>query len=177
MKPRTISTNSGGRRHVLQTHENCIFEPFPNLETEIHLHRPDLFMYFLQSADPVRFFSREMSKTVSTLTSQTVETVSKNVDSSLSVISKASTYLLGTTEVQNYLQDVNHAEYAILSKQLRNSLYLSMESMPLASSILVMRPSGTYGGRPATLCPPSRWNPRRMRPGMRNSAQGRGLPC
>lgn len=92
------------------------------------------------------FFSREVSKTVSTLTSQTVETVSKNVDSSLSVISKTSTYLLGTTEVQNYLQDVNHAEYAILSKQLRNSLYLTMESMPLASSILVMRPSGTYEG-------------------------------
>lgn len=75
-----------------------------------------------------------------------VETVSKNVDSSLSVISKTSTYLLGTTEVQNYLQDVNHAEYAILFKQLRNSLYLTMESMPLASSILVMRPSGTYEG-------------------------------
>ena len=55
------------------------------------------------------FFSREMSKTVSTLTSQTVETVSRNVDSSLSVISKTSTYLLGTTEVQNYLQDVNRS--------------------------------------------------------------------
>ena len=68
------------------------------------------------------FFSREMSKTVSTLTSQTVETVSRNVDSSLSVISKTSTYLLGTTEVQNYLQDVNRSEYAILSRQLRNSL-------------------------------------------------------
>lgn len=92
------------------------------------------------------FFSREMSKTVSTLTSQTVETVSRNVDSSLSVISKTSTYLLGTTEVQNYLQDVNHSEYAILSKQLRNSLYLTMESMPLASSIIVMRPSGIYEG-------------------------------
>lgn len=92
------------------------------------------------------FFSGEMSKAVSTLTSQTVETVSKNVDSSLSVISKTSTYLLGTAEVQNYLQDVSHSEYAILSKQLRNSLYLTMESMPLASSILIMRPSGTYEG-------------------------------
>ena len=37
------------------------------------------------------FFSREMQKTLSTLTSQTVETVSRNVDSSLSVISKTST--------------------------------------------------------------------------------------
>ena len=68
------------------------------------------------------FFSREMQKTLSTLTSQTVETVSRNVDSSLSVISKTSTYLLGTAEVQNYLQDINHSEYAILSKQLRNFL-------------------------------------------------------
>lgn len=92
------------------------------------------------------FFSREMSKTVSTLTSQTVETVSQNVDSSLSVISKTSTYLLGTAEVQNYLQDINHSEYAILSKQLRNFLYLTMESMPLASSIIVMQPSGAYEG-------------------------------
>ena len=92
------------------------------------------------------FFSREMQKTLSTLTSQTVETVSRNVDSSLSVISKTSTYLLGTAEVQNYLQDINHSEYAILSKQLRNFLYLTMESMPLASSIIVMQPSGAYEG-------------------------------
>ncbi len=92
------------------------------------------------------FFSREMQKTLSTLTSQTVETVSKNVDSSLTTISKTSTYLLGTTEVQNYLQDINHSEYAILSKQLRNSLYMSLESMPLVSSIIIMQPSGVYEG-------------------------------
>ena len=92
------------------------------------------------------FFSREMQKTVSTLTSQTVETVSKNVDSSLTAISKSSTYLLGTTEVQNYLVDMNQSEYAILSKQLRNFLYMSLESMPLASSIIVMHPSGVYEG-------------------------------
>lgn len=92
------------------------------------------------------FFSGEMSKTVSTLTSQTVETVSQNVDSSLAVISKTSTYLLGTSEVQNYLQDGSRSDHAILSRQLRNSLYLTMESMPLASSILVMRPSGAYEG-------------------------------
>ncbi len=92
------------------------------------------------------FFTREMQKTVSTLTSQTLETVSKNVDSSLSAISKTSTYLLGTTEVQNYLVDMNQSEYAILSKQLRNFLYMSLESMPLASSIIVMHPSGVYEG-------------------------------
>ena len=92
------------------------------------------------------FFSREMQKTISTLTSQTVETVSQNVDSSLSVISKTSTYLLGTSEVQNYLQDINHSDYAILSKQLRNFLYLTMESMPSVSSIIVMQPSGVYEG-------------------------------
>ncbi len=92
------------------------------------------------------FFSREMQKNLSTMASQTVETVSHNVDSSLSVISKTSTYLLGTAEVQNYLQDGGRAEYAILSRQLRNSLYLTMESMPLASSIIVMQPSGLYEG-------------------------------
>lgn len=92
------------------------------------------------------FFSREMQKTLSTLTSQTVETVSRNVDSSLTTISKSSTYLLGTTEVQNYLQDMNHSEYAILSKQLRNHLYMMLESMPLASSIIIMQPSGVYEG-------------------------------
>ncbi len=91
-------------------------------------------------------FSREMQKTLATLTSQTVETVSQNVDSSLTTISKISTYLLGTTEVQNYLRDMNHSEYAILSKQLRNYLYLTLESMPLASSIIVMQPSGVYEG-------------------------------
>lgn len=92
------------------------------------------------------FFSREMQKTLSTLTSQTVETVSQNVDSSLSAISKTSTYLLGTAEVQNYLQGMKHSDYAILSKQLRNFLYLTLESMPLASSIMIMQPSGAYEG-------------------------------
>lgn len=92
------------------------------------------------------FFSKEMQKTVSTLTSQIVETASQSVDSSLSVISKSSTYLLGTTEVQNYLQDMNHSEYAIFSKQLRNFLYMTLESMPLVSSIIVMQPSGAYEG-------------------------------
>ncbi len=92
------------------------------------------------------FFSKEMQKTVSTLTSQTVDTVSQSVDNSLSSISKSSTYLLGTTEVQSYLQDMNYSEYAILSKQLRNFLYMSLESMPLVSSIIVMQPSGAYEG-------------------------------
>lgn len=82
------------------------------------------------------FFTKEIQKTVSALTSQTVETVSKNVDSSLSAISKSSTYLLGTTEVQNYLVDMNQAEYAILSKQLRNFLYMSLESMPDRKSVV-----------------------------------------
>lgn len=92
------------------------------------------------------FFSREMQKSLSTLTSQTVETVSRNVDNSLSVISKSSTYLLGTAEIQNYLQDMNHSEYAILSKQLRNFLYMTLESMPLVSSVIVMQSSGLYEG-------------------------------
>lgn len=92
------------------------------------------------------FFSREIQKTLSTLTSQTVETVSRNVDSSLSAVSKTSTYLLGTTDVQNYLQNSNYSEDAILSRQLRNFLYLTLESMPIASSIIIMQPSGIYEG-------------------------------
>ncbi len=105
------------------------------------------------------FFTKEIQKTVSALTSQTVETVSKNVDSSLSAISKSSTYLLGTTEVQNYLVDMNQAEYAILSKQLRNFLYMSLESMPLASSIIVMHPSGVYEGAARYHLPSVQMNP------------------
>ncbi|MCM1134020.1 MAG: histidine kinase [Clostridium sp.] len=92
------------------------------------------------------FFSREMQKTLSTFTSQIVETVSLNVDNSLSVISKTSTYLLGTAEVQNYLQDTTYSDYVIRSRQLRNSLYLTLESMPLVSSIMIMQPSGVYEG-------------------------------
>ena len=92
------------------------------------------------------FFSREEQKTIAGLTSQTIETVSRNVDHSLSTISKTSTYLLGTAEVQNYLQNTNRSAYAIVSKQLRNSLYLSLESMPLVSSIIIMDSSGTYEG-------------------------------
>lgn len=105
------------------------------------------------------FFTKEIQKTVSALTSQTVETVSQNVDSSLSAISKSSTYLLGTTEVQNYLSDMNQVEYAILSKQLRNFLYMSLESMPLASSIIVMHPSGAYEGAARYHLPAVQMNP------------------
>lgn len=92
------------------------------------------------------FYAREVQKTITSLTSQTIETVSQNVDNSLKSISKSSTYLLGTTDVQNYLQSSSRSDMVILSKSLRNSLYLSLESMPLVSSILVIDSSGHCEG-------------------------------
>lgn len=94
----------------------------------------------------VRFFYiNETQETITTLASQTLETISQNVDSSIQVISQTSTYLLGGSDIQNYLTANSHsANYATLSKNLRNSLYLSLESMPAVSSIMIIRESGLY---------------------------------
>lgn len=90
------------------------------------------------------FFSNELKKAVSSLTAQTIETVSNNTNNSLDVISETSTYLLGTTAIQEYLENTHDSEYAVIARQLRNSLYLSLESMPMVSSIMIIRPSGVY---------------------------------
>lgn len=92
------------------------------------------------------FFAKEVAKTVSGLTSQTVETVSKNISNSLNTVSETSTYLLGTSDVQGYLESTQHSDYAIVSRKLRNSLYLSLEAMPMVSSIMIIKPSGVYEG-------------------------------
>lgn len=94
----------------------------------------------------VRFFyMNETRETIAALASQTLETISQNVDSSIQVISKTSTYLLGGSDVQNYLTANSlSADYATLSKNLRNTLYLSLESMPSVSSIMIVRESGLY---------------------------------
>lgn len=92
------------------------------------------------------FYTNKVKNAVTKLTSQTMETISQNVDSSLNTISKTSTYMLGTSDVQNYLQNSSSSRYSILSKNLRNALYLSLESMPLVSSILIINENGTYEG-------------------------------
>lgn len=89
------------------------------------------------------FYTNQVKNAITELEAQTMETISQNVDNSLNSISKISTYLLGTSEVQKYLQDNDNA---ILAKNLRNALYLSLESTPLASSILVINENGTYEG-------------------------------
>lgn len=92
------------------------------------------------------FYTHEVKETMAGLTTQTMETISQNVDNSLKTISKTSTYLLGTSEVQNYLQSTTPADNVMHARDLRNSLYLSMEATPLISSILVINEDGTYEG-------------------------------
>lgn len=94
----------------------------------------------------VRFFyQREVQKTITSLSSQTLETISQNVDSSIQVISQTSTYLLGGGDIQNYLtSSTTSTDFAILTRNLRNTLYLALESMPSVSSIMIIRDSGIY---------------------------------
>lgn len=102
------------------------------------------------------FYMKEVKETVSGLTSQTIETISQNVENSLRTISKTSTYLLGTTDVQNYLLDSPSANQAMLAKKLRNSLYLSLEATPVISSILIIHEDGTCDGAARYTLPDTR---------------------
>lgn len=91
------------------------------------------------------FYQREADHTITQMAYQTLQTISKNAEQSISTISKSSTYILGGSDVQNYLNSITLGQVdTILSKQLRNSLYLSLESMPLVSSILIVSESGVY---------------------------------
>lgn len=91
------------------------------------------------------FYHKEVRDTITSLASQTLHTVSQNVDNSIQVISKTSTYLLGGADIQNYLTaSASHPDAARLSRNLRNTLYLALESMPAASSIMIIRESGSY---------------------------------
>ena len=85
------------------------------------------------------FYNNEVRKTISALASQTLETISQNADSTIRIISKNSTYLLGSSDIQNYLtRDIYGQNNTRLSRNLRNTLYLTLESMPAAQSIVVI---------------------------------------
>lgn len=105
-----------------------------------------LFICMVCNITVVRFFYQsEVQETITSLSFQTLETVSQNVDSSIQVISQTSTYLLGGTDIQNYLTSkISSADFAKLTRNLRNTLYLALESMPSATSIMIIRESGQY---------------------------------
>lgn len=89
------------------------------------------------------FYNNEVRKTISALASQTLETISQNADSTIRIISKNSTYLLGSSDIQNYLtRDIYGQNNTRLSRNLRNTLYLTLESMPAAQSIVVIDENG-----------------------------------
>lgn len=94
----------------------------------------------------VRFFyDREVRTAITALASQNLESISQKVDTSIRIISKSSTYLLGSSDVQNYLvSDYSSGNISRLSKNLRNTLYLSLESMPAATSIIIFGEDGNY---------------------------------
>lgn len=101
---------------------------------------------FINAAVAHQFYNREVRNGIAGLASQTIETISGNVDSSLASIAKSSTYLLGTSDVQEYLMDEQDSRDAISARNLRNALYLAMELMPLVSSIMIIHEDGTYDG-------------------------------
>lgn len=93
------------------------------------------------------FYNYETKKTISGLAAQTLDTIWQNVDSSIHSASKVSTYILSNSTVQNYLHDsstVSNDTLALDKRNLRNSLYLSLETIPLAASIIVIDPTGQY---------------------------------
>ncbi len=101
---------------------------------------------FINAAVAGMFYNHEVRKGIAGLASQTVDTISQNVGSTLQTIAKSSTYLLGTSDVQNYLKDEDSSQDAMTARNLRNALYLSLESMPQVSSILIIHEDGDYDG-------------------------------
>ena len=89
------------------------------------------------------FYHREAKKSISALAFQTLETISQNADNTILIISKTSTYMLGSSDIQNYLNGAaNGKGSTLLSRNLRNALYLSLESMPAAESIMILDENG-----------------------------------
>lgn len=89
------------------------------------------------------FYHREAKKSISALAFQTLETISQNADNTIRIISKTSTYMLGSSDIQNYLNGAaNGKGSTLLSRNLRNALYLSLESMPAAESIMILDENG-----------------------------------
>lgn len=91
------------------------------------------------------FYTYETKKTISGLAAQALDNILQNVDSSIYSASKVSTYVLSNTTVQNYLLgSTTGSNGSIDERNLRNTLYLSLETIPLASSIIVIDPTGQY---------------------------------
>ncbi len=89
------------------------------------------------------FYHHETKKAISALASQTLETISQNADNTIRIISKTSTYMLGSSDIQNYLSKTSDGRGStLLSRNLRNALYLSLESMPAAESIIILDENG-----------------------------------
>ena len=105
-----------------------------------------LACFFINAITAHIFYTHEVRNGISGLASQTIETVSENVESSLQTIAKSSTYILGTSDVQNYLTGNSTSRDAILARNLRNALYLDLENMPLVSSIMIINEDGSFDG-------------------------------
>ncbi|MDE6203349.1 MAG: cache domain-containing protein [Lachnospiraceae bacterium] len=103
-----------------------------------------ILLCMLCNATVIRFFYKnEVRETISALASQTLETISQNADNTIRIISKNSTYLLGSSDIQNYLtRDIYGQNNTRLSRNLRNTLYLTLESMPAAHSIVIIDENG-----------------------------------
>ena len=102
--------------------------------------------FFINAITAHIFYTYEVRNGISGLASQTVETVSENVENSLKTIAKSSTYILGTSDVQNYLTGKPASRNAIFVRNLRNALYLDLENMPLVSSIMIINEDGSFDG-------------------------------
>lgn len=105
-----------------------------------------LACFFINAITAHIFYTYEVRNGISGLASQTVETVSENVENSLKTIAKSSTYILGTSDVQNYLTGKPASRNAIFVRNLRNALYLDLENMPLVSSIMIINEDGSFDG-------------------------------
>ena len=105
-----------------------------------------IFLCIIGSIVLIRmYYIYETQQTVMEYASQTLQSTAQNAERTIEGIAKASTYLLGDPDVQNYLvTESNHSEYPILAGNLRNFLYLSLEFIPTAASIMVIRESGDY---------------------------------
>lgn len=103
-----------------------------------------ILLFMICNITVIRFFyHHETKKAISALASQTLETISQNADNTIRIISKTSTYMLGSSDIQNYLNKTAKGQNStLLSRNLRNALYLSLESMPAAESIMILDENG-----------------------------------
>lgn len=91
------------------------------------------------------FYNYTAQNTITALAMQNLDAIYQNVDTSLHSISKISGYTMGNSVIQNYTSEGSQTDYsALMNKQLRTTLYLALESMPLATSIFFIGENGHY---------------------------------